>query len=222
MRRKLLHSVVLVLAMLLILTACSNETISSETSVNNEFILPEIPEISEPVTISVPKGGWTGEEAAKAFYFHGKLIEIPFTIESLGDEYSINHEEAWINEENSAIRGIMLNHKGQLMEYFSVAYREGSAFDFEQALSAEAWAINIALYNENLDDYRNILIFNGVRIGSSMEEVEAAFGESDKKTERTLYYRDRNEDDKYCMGFFFDEDGLYSFSIIFENYFKYI
>ena len=212
---QLLQVIALILAMTLVLTACRNGNTPDESI--------SFPEISDYRTMSMPDGGWTGEEAGSVFYLHGKPIEIPFTIASLGDEYSINEDESSITEEHG-VRGIMLNYKGHLMEYFSVGFLgKDVPTDFEQALYTEVSGINIHVRDEELSMYGNVLVFNGIRIGSSVDEVVAAFGETDKKTQHNesiiaVSYKRRYDDDKNCMGFWFNENGeLDIFSVIFEN-----
>ena len=193
------------------LTGCGNADNSNKNNSENATT-SEISISTVPIeTVAVPEGGWTVEELAKTIYFNGMPIETPFTLENLGEDYSIKKEDTQILDGGAC--GTILYYKESA--FITVNYNDVQSFD--ELPSKEAQAINT--YWENKNTINNIdFSFNGIRLGASMSEVENVFGEADTSTENSLIYVDKSTD-KNCIGFLFnDNEELYTISIIFNEY----
>ncbi|MDR0919012.1 MAG: hypothetical protein LBM93_07135 [Oscillospiraceae bacterium] len=193
-----------VVLVLLFLAGCQKENTKTADS----------PETTMPIsyhTLPVPEDGWNGEEAIKTFYLFGHQFSENFTIESLGEEYTINKKESTILD--SGVCFIYLNHNKDFLNYFVLEYRNIKSFDEVYDKNPRGVTINIddipELFNSNK------IIFNGIKLGASKEEVETAFGTPTSGDNRTICYSDKAKPDRNCLGFYFDESGkFYAFSII--------
>lgn len=75
--------------LLVAMAGCSSTTDNSNDSMlSSESTQFEVNSHYE--TVAVPEGGWTAEELEKTIRIDGKAIQIPFTIDSLGDAFDID------------------------------------------------------------------------------------------------------------------------------------
>lgn len=129
--------------------------------------------------IKPPEDGWTYETAASTIRLCGKPIELPFTVGSLGEgvEFVDNTGCVLYNGHPAFVTAFINNDKSG--DLFSTTVRRLG--NYEQ-LSDE--------------DFRNYFVINGVGIGSSKEDVIAAFGEPDFQNDWKFEYNadhDANE-----------------------------
>jgi hypothetical protein len=211
LKRLLVMSMV---ALSILMVGCQNDGDSSDTvSTSSQSVLESMDNNINYETMPVPEEGWTFEQAkevAKTFYLNGRPIEDPFTIESLGDEYSINEEDTKILDSGACV--VKLCYNDIELDYISINYTDIQ--NFEQLQTKEPYAISVNVFDDDPHAYSDAIAFNGIRLGASIDEVESVFGISDKKTDTAIYYAVGNTT-KNCIGFLFNNKGeLYAFSII--------
>ena len=186
---KKLISILSAMVVLLSMTACGkngdeskNTTTTTTTSITTSQSENEQPEI-EP--LPVPEGGWTAEELAKTIRINGELISIPFTIDSLGEGYTIKEEDTQIFDSGACGTHLYYNDEAILTaEYVDIQ-------SFDQIISKEPWALN-TYWEDSLDDYYNdALTFNGIHLGATVDEVEEVYGEANQKSDTLLTYVDK-------------------------------
>lgn len=173
---KKLISLALISAMLLTFTACDNKEKPSDNSQDGTPTGQQT-ENSEPVSIKVepvPEDGWTMEELAKTICIDGKVISNPFKIESLGSDYS------WLINDINLPRVV---YNGKTIATISFVDESASEGELESVMSS------------NLLEDTDHLTINGIKLGSTREEAEAAFGKPIRElalSESTCwsYYKD--------------------------------
>ena len=158
---KKLISLALISTMLLTFTACDKKENSSENSQSGQT------GNSEPVSINVdpipvPEGGWTVETLSKTICIDGKVISNPFKIESLGSDYSL-----LISDIN--LPRVVYN--GKAIATISFVDESASEGELESVMSSFL-----------LEDTDHLTI-NGIKLGSTREEAEAAFGKPTREME---------------------------------------
>ncbi len=204
-------------AISILMVGCQKDVDSSDTvSTSSQVVLESVSVNTYHETMPIPVEGWTFEQAkevAKTFYLNGKPIEDPFTIESLGDKYSINEEDSQILDSGAC--GVKLCYNDIELDCISINYTDIQ--NFEQLQTKEPSAISVNIFDDDPHAYSDIIVFNGIRLGASIDEVESVFGVSDKKTDTAICYAVGNTS-KNSIGFFFNNEGkLYAFSIIFYD-----
>jgi hypothetical protein len=164
--------------------------------------------------LPVPEEGWTGEEVATTLYINGHQFTYPFSIESLGENYTLNETES--NLLDNGLCGVKLNYNGDFVDFLSLNY--SNIQSLEEVNDKTPNGINVNFSGSSLSS-EDIIVFNNIRIGSTLptkEEIEKSFGVAPKGDTNTLFYPDKNRTDKNCLGFWFDDNGqLTAFSIIF-------
>ncbi|GAB5083024.1 hypothetical protein Osc1_22010 [Hominimerdicola sp. 21CYCFAH17_S] len=188
----------------------SNTMQNSELSDLNKDMTESVPNMSKIEPVAIPDGGWTVEAAAKVFYINGNQISVPFTIENLGENYSIKEDTTQILDSGDCGTTLYYND----IEILTLNYKDIESFD--QLRNANVQGISTYWKNKNDKYENNYLVFNGIHLGSSSEEVELSFGEADKKIDNALIYVDKDTQEN-VIGFLFNDNGeLYSYSLILQ------
>lgn len=162
--------------------------------------------------VSVPEGGWTAESVIKTICIDGKLLEYPFTIGRLGNDFTINENNTQIFESGAASTILYKDDIPILTIEFQ------NITNYNQINSAKPHGFS-SYYKDSSsieDDISKVVSINGVRLGASKSEIELVFGTPDSISDHLLSYIDRNTN-QICVGFWLnDNDELYSFSIILD------
>lgn len=134
-------------------------------------------------TIDPPEDGWTVESIASTIRLCGKPIELPFTVSSLGEgfEFVDNTGCVLYNGHPAFVAAFINNDKSG--DLYSTPIRKIG---------------NSEYYSD--EDFRNYFIINGVGIGSSKEDVIAAFGQPDFQTDTAYeYYSNHVKSENYIV-----------------------
>ena len=207
LKRLLVMSMV---ALSILMVGCQNDGDSSDTvSTSSQSVSESMDNNINYETVPVPEKGWTAEELAKTIRINGKPIEMPFTIDSLGDKYLANEEETHFSENGGA---------GTIVYYDNVpllTINYENLNNYSEIKSKEAYAFSTYHPNdENYELLNKLITINGVKIGASKSEVISILGEADKEDNSYLGYEDKSTG-KICVGFFFDNKGkLSTFTVI--------
>lgn len=135
---------------------------------------------------------------------------VPFTIENLGENYSIKEDTTQILDSGDCGTTLYYND----IEILTLNYKDIESFD--QLRNANVQGISTYWENKNDKYENNQLVFNGIYLGSSMKDVELSFGEADKKIDNALIYVDKDTQEN-VIGFLFNDNGeLYSYSLILQ------
>ena len=189
----------------LVFAGCKNENIeASDTGVTSSVAA------YEPVILTRPEDGWSYNEVSQILYVDGVNIPIPFTVESLGKEFSI--KKSTTNIYDSGLCNTVLyknNNPIFILEYFEVdSFKKISTKECDTVMSYYEDLNNISLNAE--------IVVNGVKYGDTLSKVKSIFGEPDNENENgsVVVYEDKNTR-KGCIGFWFDDSGnLYSITLI--------
>lgn len=164
--KKLLY-LALISAMLLTFTACDKKGNSSDTSTENSQSnqtsnSESSSTSSEPV--STPGSGWTMEALAKTICVNGKNVSSPFTVDSLGSDYSVKYDGSY---------PYLVYNKKQiaLLKFDEKATEKDDRQKKVDMISVFEEIENPALVS-----------FNGVKYGSTIEEARLAIGEPTDET----------------------------------------
>lgn len=107
------HKRILIIGVLLLsltFTGCQRGVVTSDSNINS-LVSQSVSETSneEPYkTVAVPEGGWTVEELAKTIRINGKPVEIPFTVESLGEDYQLDDNSSSWDENKKTLTSSLL------------------------------------------------------------------------------------------------------------------
>ena len=107
MKRKIILFMVIA-AMSLSITGCGRDA-SSETdssNISSSYISEEVSVDDSYETVAVPEGGWTAEELLKTIRINGESIEVPFTVESLGEDYQLDEKISSWDENKKTLTSI--------------------------------------------------------------------------------------------------------------------
>ena len=100
------------------MAGCSSTTNNSNDSMlSSESTQFEVNSHYE--TVAVPEGGWTAEELEKTIRIDGKAIQIPFTIDSLGDAFDIDETTITFSSASKKASGNLTYNK-EIVGAFSV------------------------------------------------------------------------------------------------------
>ncbi|MDE6520825.1 MAG: hypothetical protein K2K91_10300 [Ruminococcus sp.] len=130
-------------------------------------------------TIEPPESGWTVESIASTIRLCGKPIELPFTVGSLGEGFEfVDDTGCVLYNGHPAFVAAFVNSNKSGDRYSTTVRRLGT---FERYLD---------------EDFRNYFVINGVGIGSSKEDVIAAFGEPDFQSDSNFEYNADHDDNE--------------------------
>lgn len=172
--KKKIFSVLLSITMLMCsATGCGIEDKSSGDSTVEQS------QSIEYETIAPPEGGWTVESIASTIRLCGQPIELPFTVGSLGEGFEFVEDTGCVlyNGHPAFVAAFINNDKSG--DRFSTTVRRLGTYE---QLSDE--------------DFQNYFVINGVGIGSSKEDVIAAFGEPDFQSDSNFEYNADHDDNE--------------------------
>lgn len=194
--------------LLVAMAGCSSTTNNSNDSMlSSESTQFEVNSHYE--TVAVPEGGWTAEELEKTIRINGKAIQIPFTIDSLGDKYTANKAGTHFSE-NGGAGTIVYYDNVPLLTINYENLNNYSEINSKEACSFSTYHLN----DENYELLNELITINGVKIDTTKSEVISILGEADKEDNSYLGYEDKSTG-KICIGFFFDNKGkLSTFTVI--------
>jgi hypothetical protein len=209
---KRFHTVWLIVSASLAFTAClgpegidENEETPFSTVITTTLATETETEtsISETVQfepVPVPEGGWTGEELARTIRLNGVLIELPFTVESLGEQYRLQEDGegmSW-NESDQRLATTLIYEDTHVAGVIIHGF-EGLNFDIARTLEVESLFTifgfegeEIALHDEEAATFFTI---NGVSRSTTRERIYAALGEPYEVEPTRLRYKDRDTGD---------------------------
>ena len=122
--------------------------------------------VSMPDPVPVPEGGWTDETIKDVIYINGKNLELPCTIDDLGDGFEIEPNEEADKEmkaDGSAV--YHLNYCGNFVGFAGM--RE----------SDKIYLLDFDAFDSPIEDYPDIpFSINGVTIGTPFSEVRERMG----------------------------------------------
>jgi hypothetical protein len=152
----------------------------------------------EPVP--VPEGGWTIEELARTIRLNGVPIELPFTVESLGEKYSFQEEGAGVswNESDQRLATTLIYDDVHVVGIIIDGLEE---LNFDLARTSKVETLHTIFGFEedvvlNDEKARTFLSINGVTRDSTIESVQATLGEPNEiDANNRLIYRDRDTQD---------------------------
>ena len=138
--------------------------------------------VSMPEPIPVPEGGWTDETIKDVIYINGKNLQLPCTIDDLGDGFEIvpdKEADKELEEKGSAT--YKLNYYG---------YNVGQLYknESDKILSIYFEACESETSCNVRADYPDIpFSINGLTIGTTSSEIKEIMGEEffDKKSFQT-------------------------------------
>lgn len=134
-------------------------------------------------TIEPPESGWTIETVASTIRLCGKPIELPFTVDSLGEGFEFIDNTGCVsyNGHDAFIAAFINNDKSG--DLYSTPIRKIGSSEY---------------YSD--DNFQNCFIINGIGISSSRDEVIAAFGEPDFQDDTAYeYYSNHIKSEDYIV-----------------------
>lgn len=164
-------------------------------------------DVIETYPIPVPSGGWTAEAFFKAIRVDQRPLPYPLSVEGLGGD--IRKADIKINDSGSASAAVTLENDVVLV----LSYENINSYnDISSAAPAE-----VVIYSndpDNTDD--RIISFNGLGLGASAKETQAALG--------TPYYREGwwtwayTKSGKLCFSLMFNaNDELCNVTVYFDD-----
>ena len=184
--KKLLVMPLVVLSILMV--GCQKDVGSSNTaSTSSQVVLESMDNNINYETVPVPEGGWTVEELAKTIRINGKPVEIPFTVESLGEDYQLDDNSSSWDENKKTLTSSLL-YKGD--PFMTVYISNVQSSNLNAAKSLEV--VRLGVLNSDNIDLNEITIINGIHIGSTDEYVKAVLGEPSEVDGNNLIYKDKN------------------------------
>ena len=199
------HKRILIIGVLLLsltFTGCQRGVVTSDSNINS-LVSQSVSETSneEPYkTVAVPEGGWTVEELAKTIRINGKPVEIPFTVESLGEDYQLDDNSSSWDENKKTLTSSLL-YKGD--PFMTVYISNIQSSNLNAAKSLEV--VRLGVLNSDNIDLNEITIINGIHIGSTDEYVKAVLGEPSEVDGNNLIYKDKNNKRNIAI-FWIDEN----------------
>lgn len=183
----LLLSIIAVPAM----TSCGNQNIATET-------LSTRTETMEYQTMEPSEDGWTVEELLSVTYLCGTQLFYPLTLESLGEDFSLNADEMSYREtEKSVIAGLMYKD-----EFCATIWQMSTNTFSEITNDMPISAVEISCYGSEID---NPIVMNGVTFSVDAEDVISAFGEPDEVyADNSILTYYLNGDESKTLEFTFD------------------
>ena len=190
------------------MSGCSKnegEVSKQESSLGDSQNISSDNSIEDFEPVPVPEGGWTIETAAETFFINNKPISYPFAIDSLGKEFVINDKDTIIDDSGHCSTFVYCNDE----IVFGATYERIN--NTEDILSANPKGISIST-DENTNP--NVSL-NGVTLGASRDEVEAALGKPQNDQNDPLWAYVDSKTGKSCIGMRFDENKLCTITLLF-------
>lgn len=140
----------------------------------------------------IPEGGWTVEELAKTIRINGKPVEIPFTIDGLGENYKINDKYTfWKDDETTVTITVMYHNIDFMVAYITDI--ENKDINTLTSKDITRFTINDIAFNS---EALKIISINGIVVSSTKEEVIYALGEPNMISGSSLIYNDATDESK--------------------------
>ena len=188
-------------ALSILMVGCQKDVGSSNTaSTSSQVVLESMDNNINYETVPVPEGGWTVEELAKTIRINGKPVEIPFTVESLGEDYQLDDNSSSWDENKKTLTSSLL-YKGD--PFMTVYISNIQSSNLNAAKSLEV--VRLGVLNSDNIDLNEITIINGIHIGSTDEYVKAVLGEPSEVDGNNLIYKDKNNKRNIAI-FWIDEN----------------
>jgi hypothetical protein len=153
-KAKRILSITLSLILILALSSCNKA--SDMVNSTTETAIP----IAEYKTIPPPEDGWTLELLNEVTYINGKDIDLPFCLDDLGEEFTV---ENVVVSQNDSCRGDIC-YKGKFM-FTASSSTAGS--DFERNDEIDFFVLGLK-DNESSLELSDFFSINGVSMSSSM------------------------------------------------------
>ena len=179
--------VAVVLAAIMMCAGCA-DTGGSEKNVPTSAKQSAVSTVSIPDPVPVPEGGWTDETLKDVIYINGKNLDLPCTVDDLGDGFEIEPDKEADKElEDKGSASYNLDYYGYNVGYIikmekdtiSSIYFESGTFQFSSDVR---------------EDYPYVpFSINGVTIGMPFSEAKEIIGEEyideeDKISLRTEHF----------------------------------
>jgi hypothetical protein len=197
-----------VVLVLLFLAGCQKEDANTGTAVESESAT------TMPIsyyTLPVPEDGWSGEELITTFHLYGHQFSKDFTIESLGEDFEIDRENSKVYDGGAC--SVVLKYNKKSIDFFSINYKDIKSLD--EVYNKKSEGLNINVYQSQELYGKEILVFNGIKLGATKEEIETAFGKQTGGDGNSMFYFNKDRPDKNCLGFWLDDnEQLFAFSIV--------
>lgn len=164
---------------------CSAAGCKADEKSSNDSTVEQSQSIEYEI-IEPPESGWTVETVASTIRLCGKPIELPFTVDSLGEGFKFID-----NTGNSGC----VSYNGH--ESFLTAFVKTEKSDDPYKKTVRKIS-NCEYYSD--DDFQNSFTINGVGIGSNKELVIAALGQPDFQTDTAFeYYSNHIKSENYIV-----------------------
>ena len=170
---------------------------SAETTVNAGKI--------EYKTVEPPEGGWTTEEIMDVTYLCDKQLVYPLSMDDLGEGFSLEHYDRVASRKR--LVPAALCYGGKQLANATVVKVDGKRMIYNVVLFPEVCEV------ENVEPF----VINGIKMYDTIEEVEAALGEPNYKSDDALMYDDR-ETRENLYSLFFEDGKLVHFNNAFRFY----
>jgi hypothetical protein len=178
------------------MAGCSSTTDNSNDSMlSSESTQFEVNSHYE--TVAVPEGGWTAEELEKTIRIDGKAIQIPFTIDSLGDAFDIDETTITFSSASKKASGNLTYNK-EIVGAFSV--------EVDNIDELGQGKILILAFKPFKGDYSSLVYINGVTIGSGYDDVLEYLGKPTEITDANKNYYMHYRFEQYLLTFGIEEE----------------
>jgi len=159
-------------------------------------------ETMEYQTMEPPEDGWTVEELLSVTYLCGTQLSYPLTLESLGEDFSLNTDEMSYREtEKSVIAGVLYKD-----EFFATIWQTSTNTFSEITNDMPISAIEISFYGSEIDDP---IVMNGITFSEDVESVISAFGEPNEVyADNSILTYYLNGDESKTLEFTFDSEDM--------------
>jgi hypothetical protein len=152
-----------------------------ETTTTTETPLDEI----EYKTIAPPEDGWTLELLNEVTYINGKDIDFPFTLDELGDGFSIDDDVEYFEEYGMASAVCFKNNVLNSVIVAKATVKE--KMTNESPIYSFYWPGYNSKHLEEFPQDKYFCVINGITIGTSGEEVVRLMGDKYKQNENNEY-----------------------------------
>ncbi len=157
---------------------------------------------AEYKTMEPPEDGWTIEELLSVTYLCGQQLSYPLTLESLGEDFSLNAGEMSYREtEKSVIAGLLYNGN-TCATIWQMSTNKFSEITNDMPIDA----IEINSFSTGIEQP---VVINGITFQADAEQVTAAFGKPDEVyDDNSIFTYYFNNDESKTLEFTFDSGAL--------------
>ncbi len=153
-------------------------------------------------TMEPPEDGWTIEELLSVTYLCDTQLSYPLTLESLGEDFSLNADEMSYREtEKSVIAGLLYNGNS-CATIWQMSTNKFSEITNDMPIDA----IEINSFSTGIEQP---VVINGITFQADAEQVTAAFGEPDEVyDDNSIFIYYFNNDESKTLEFTFNSGAL--------------